>query len=72
MIAATPTTEESATMATPISSPAIIKKVRLSPTLMPKLIAKVMHIPGVTETKKKVGINNAMIEKSIALSIRIL
>jgi hypothetical protein len=34
--------------------------------LMPRLIASVMHIPGVTETKKKVGRKSAIMEKSTA------
>jgi len=34
--------------------------------LIPRLIASVIHIPGVTETKKKVGRKIAIIEKSTA------
>ncbi|BFL84577.1 hypothetical protein LFREDSHE_30270 [Shewanella baltica] len=32
--------------------------------LMPKVMASVMHMPGVIETKKKVGINTASKAKS--------
>ena len=49
-------TTDMATKPTPISSPNIIHMVRRIPTVIPKVKAKVIHIPGVTETKKKVGI----------------
>jgi hypothetical protein len=32
---------------------------------MPRVIARVMHIPGVTETKKNVGIKSAKMAGSI-------
>ena len=64
MIPATPNTAAMATIATPMSSPIIIHMVRRTPMLMPRVIANVMHIPGVIETKKKVGIKTARTAKS--------
>ena len=68
MSAATPITTKMATKPTPMSSPNIIHIVRRIPTVIPKVSAKVMHMPGVTETKKKVGIK----AKSKALLINLV
>ncbi|GKQ66892.1 hypothetical protein KAM344_20570 [Aeromonas caviae] len=65
MTAATPTTDNTETRPTPTSSPHIMCKVRRTPRLMPRVIARVMHIPGVTETKKNVGIKSAKMAGSI-------
>lgn len=61
---ATPITAAVATNATPMSSPIIIHRVRRTPMLIPRVMASVMHMPGVIETKKKVGINTASKAKS--------
>jgi hypothetical protein len=55
IMAAIPTTDEIATKATPISSPHIKCNDRFTPMVIPIVMDKVMHIPGVIETKKKVG-----------------
>ncbi|MNH22836.1 hypothetical protein D3C79_827080 [compost metagenome] len=65
MTAATPTTDSTETKPTPINSPHIMCRVRRTPRLMPRVIARVMHMPGVTETKKNVGTNNARMAGSI-------
>ena len=57
MTVATPSTEATATVATPNSSPYIIQNVFLTPMVIPKLIASVIHMPGVKLTIKNVGIN---------------
>ena len=64
MMAETPTTDAIATMATPNNSPHIIHNVFLIPIDMPSVMAKVMHIPGVIETIKKVGIKRLSKVKS--------
>ncbi|GAA5137253.1 hypothetical protein GCM10025767_17700 [Thalassotalea piscium] len=61
----TPKTAAIATVATPSNSPYIIHNVLLIPIDMPKDIASVIHIPGVILTRKKVGINNEIKDKSI-------
>jgi len=65
MTAATPITDSTDTRPTPMSSPHIMCRVRRTPRLMPRVIARVMHMPGVTETKKNVGINSARMAGSI-------
>ena len=67
MMAATPITDSTETSPTPISSPHIMCRVRRTPRLIPSVIDRVMHMPGVTETKKKVGINRARMAGSIQL-----
>ena len=57
-------TDDIATMATPINSPHIIHNVFLIPIDIPSTIAKVIHIPGVIDTIKKVGINRLTKVKS--------
>lgn len=57
MIVATPARVASATKATPPNSPTIIQKVLRTPIVIPRVIANVMHSPGVADTKKNVGIN---------------
>ncbi len=64
-MAATPITEAVATKPTPMSSPYIINRVLLSPILIPILKDNVIHIPGVIDTTKKVGIKIARIDKFI-------
>ena len=54
-VAATPNTAAAATKPTPTSSPDIIHKVLRTPMVMPMVNAKVMHSPGVIDTKKNVG-----------------
>ena len=51
----------------PKSSPAIIHRVRRYPILIPNVRARVIHIPGVIETKKKVGMN--MVSKAVFMNI---
>lgn len=64
MIVETPMTDAVATIATPINSPHIIHSVFRTPIDMPKVIAKVIHIPGVIDTIKKVGIKRLSKAKS--------
>ena len=64
MSEATPTTAAMDTRPTPRSSPHIIHSVRFTPTVIPNVIERVMHIPGVAETKKKVGIKRARLGNS--------
>lgn len=54
---ATPARVASTTEATPANSPIIIQRVRRTPMVIPKVIANVIHSPGVADTKKKVGMN---------------
>ena len=68
IIVATPITEESATIPTPTSSPAIILNVLLSPMLIPRLIDRAIHIPGVSDTRKNVGIKITNIDKFKTIS----
>jgi len=68
MIADAPTTLAIATIATPTNSPSIMNIALLCPILNPKLRESVIHIPGVNETKKNVGIKTNKIEKFIASS----
>lgn len=55
MKVATPTADVAATRPTPSNSPLIIHIARRTPTVMPSDNASVMHMPGVMETTKKVG-----------------
>ena len=57
MNVATPTAAAVATRATPTSSPAIIHRARRTPMVMPNDNASVIHMPGVMDTTKKVGMN---------------
>ena len=56
IIVAIPVADNVAIIATPISSPVIIYIVLFNPIPIPILRAKNIHIPGVIETKKNVGI----------------
>ncbi|GGE73643.1 hypothetical protein GCM10011533_27590 [Streptosporangium jomthongense] len=49
--------EAAATIATPASSPAIIHIALRTPIVIPSDSARVIHMPGVIETIKNVGIN---------------
>ena len=60
-MAAAPITADTATNATPNTSPSIIHRVRRNPTFNPKVIANVIHIPGVIEIKNIVGIKTASV-----------
>jgi hypothetical protein len=53
------------TSATPSTSPAIIQAVRRNPTVMPRVIARVMHMPGVAEISSMVGRNSSSLVRSI-------
>jgi len=57
-MAATPKAAEQATTATPNSSPHIMYIAFFTPIDIPNVNASNIHIPGVMETKKKVGINS--------------
>ena len=65
MIAETPITAAIATQATPSTSPHIIHNVLRIPIDMPKVIAKVIHIPGVIEIRNIVGMKSDNRVKSI-------
>ena len=64
MMAETPMTDAIATIVTPNNSPHIIHKVFRIPIDIPRVMAKVIHIPGVIDTMKKVGINRLSKVKS--------
>ena len=66
---AIPNTEATATVATPNSSPYIIQNVFLTPMVIPKLMAKVIHMPGVMLTIKNVGIKILSKVKSIKVLV---
>src|SRR5690554_2134079 len=55
MTVATPIADVAATIPTPVNSPAIIHIARRTPTVIPSDKARVIHMPGVTETRKNVG-----------------
>ena len=59
MIPATPNTAAMATMANPMRYPILIHMVRRTPMLIPRVIANVIHMPGLIEKKNKVGIKTA-------------
>jgi hypothetical protein len=52
---ATPSTDAAATVPTPTSSPTHIQAVRRTPTVIPRLSESIMHMPGVSDTRKKVS-----------------
>ena len=60
-IAATPMIDADATSPTPSSSPGIIHRVRFTPIVIPSVMERVMHIPGVRETRKNVGMSMVIV-----------